>query len=466
MACWRMLAVALVTTTPLAAQQDTLRLGRPGAAAGDTALLAKPTPTATLTLSQALEQARSSNPTFRQALNQVTPAKVGVRAAWGDYLPTLNASGGVTWTGSGQTIFGGTTFNQPSAIGSNYSIDAGWSLSGATFFNTGRAKATQKAVEADVDAARIAVGSDVATQYLNGMQAAATSDVARQQVRRNFEFLTLTRARNRVGQTSLFDVRQAEVTYNNSEVDLLRTLQLEQEAKIELFRLMGINPPAPIEQIALTDSFPTTEPEFDIPALVREAGENNPQLQALRARERAAASNVKAAQSQYFPSLSAFANKSGFTNQFSDTTGGNFNTGDFPFKFQGQPPMAGIGISLPIFTGFQRDLQVSQAHAQQKDFQEQVREQELGIGATVNSRVIGVETAWRAMGVQDRSRLAARDQLKLAEERYRLGSGTVLEVSDALNAVTGADASYVNAVYDYHRAMVALFAVLGRRYNN
>ena len=76
------------------------------------------------------------------------------------------------------------------------------------------------------------------------------------------------------------------------------------------------------------------------------------------------------------------------------------------------------------------------------------------------------ETAWRAMAVQDRSRAAARDQLKLAEERYRLGSGTVLEVSDALNAVTGADASYVNAVYDYHRAMVALFAVLGRRYNN
>ena len=148
------------------------------------------------------------------------------------------------------------------------------------------------------------------------------------------------------------------------------------------------------------------------------------------------------------------------------STGGNFNTGDFPFKFQGQPPVAGIGISLPIFTGFQRDLQVSQARAQRKDLVEQVRAQELAIGATVNSRVIGVETAWRAMAVQDRSRAAARDQLKLAEERYRLGSGTVLEVSDALNAVTGADASYVNAVYDYHRAMVALFAVLGRRYNN
>jgi outer membrane protein TolC len=54
----------------------------------------------------------------------------------------------------------------------------------------------------------------------------------------------------------------------------------------------------------------------------------------------------------------------------------------------------------------------------------------------------------------------------LAEERYRLGSGTALEVSDALNAVTAADAAYVNAVYDYHRAVVALLATVGRDYVN
>jgi hypothetical protein len=53
-----------------------------------------------------------------------------------------------------------------------------------------------------------------------------------------------------------------------------------------------------------------------------------------------------------------------------------------------------------------------------------------------------------------------------AEERYRLGSGTVLELSDALNAVTRADAAYINAVYDNHRALVALFASIGRDYPN
>jgi len=56
----------------------------------------------------------------------------------------------------------------------------------------------------------------------------------------------------------------------------------------------------------------------------------------------------------------------------------------------------------------------------------------------------------------------AREQLQLAQDRYRLGSGTALEVADAQNAVTRAEVDYVSAVYDYHLAVVALEASVGR----
>ena len=55
-----------------------------------------------------------------------------------------------------------------------------------------------------------------------------------------------------------------------------------------------------------------------------------------------------------------------------------------------------------------------------------------------------------------------RDQLRLAQDRYRLGAGTALEVSDAQNAVQRAEGDYVNAVYDYHKAIAALEAAVGR----
>jgi outer membrane protein TolC len=452
MASWRMFVLPLMAS-PLAAQ--------------DTTLLAKPAYTASLTMSEALGQARQSNVGLRQAQIQTTPAGVAVRSAYGDFIPRFTAQGGVVYAGDGQTIVAGRPVGNPANWSSNYSLDLNLSISGATFFNTGQAKANRDAASADVESARIGMLADVATQYLNGLQAEANAEVARQQLKRNYDFLSLSRARNRVGQASLFDVRQAEVTYNNSEVDLLRTLQQEQEAKLELYRRIGTQPPTDVKLIALTDTFPTRDPSFDVPALIREAEENNPQLVALRARENAAGASVKAAKSQFFPTLNFFAQKAGQTLEFvGDPVVGVPPSGDFPFGFEGQPVVAGVGISLPIFTGFQRDLDVSRAHAQQRDFREQVRQQELDIGAQVQGRTIAVETAWLAIAVQDRSRSAARDQLKLAEERYRLGSGTALEVSDALNAVTAADAAYVNAVYDYHRAVVALTATVGRDYVN
>jgi outer membrane protein len=80
----------------------------------------------------------------------------------------------------------------------------------------------------------------------------------------------------------------------------------------------------------------------------------------------------------------------------------------------------------------------------------------------VHARYLGLNTAFQAIAVQAASRDAARDQLRLAQDRYRLGAGTALELSDAQNAVQQAEGGYINAVYDYHKAMAALEAAVGR----
>jgi outer membrane protein len=80
----------------------------------------------------------------------------------------------------------------------------------------------------------------------------------------------------------------------------------------------------------------------------------------------------------------------------------------------------------------------------------------------VQARHLALKAAYEAIAVQAANRVAARDQLRLAQDRYRLGAGTSLEVSDAQNAVQQAEADYVNAVYFYHKAVVALEAAVGR----
>jgi outer membrane protein len=134
----------------------------------------------------------------------------------------------------------------------------------------------------------------------------------------------------------------------------------------------------------------------------------------------------------------------------------------WPFGYTRQPWSISLGVSLPLFDGFSRAARVSQARASADDARESLRSQQLLIDGQVQAELLAVTTNWQAAQIADTNRTAAQEQLTLARERYRLGSGTALEVADAQNAVTQAEASYINAVYDYHTAVVGLEAAVGR----
>ena len=91
-----------------------------------------------------------------------------------------------------------------------------------------------------------------------------------------------------------------------------------------------------------------------------------------------------------------------------------------------------------------------------------MRARALLVRTDVESRYLAIQTSHRAIIVQQANREAARDQLRLAQDRYRLGSGNSLELSTAQNEVVRAEGDYINAVYDYHKAIAALEAAVGR----
>jgi outer membrane protein len=488
------------------------------ASAQDSAQAPLPSRSVGLSLGDALQQARANSPVYRQALNDAGPAQWGVRNAYGSLLPSLTVGSDFGYTGTGQFDFGAGLTRQTSAfLSSAYNLGIQWQLSGRSLHAPSQQRALQRATDEDIGAAGIGLTAEISSQYLTGLQAAAQVGVARQQVRRNEDFLALAKARHRVGQTTLLDVRQAEVTKGTSDVALLRAVQAENEAKLDLLRRMGIEPPVSIDQIVLTDSFPVTAPDFQLDSLLALSERQNPGLRSLRARGHAAQLDVGAAKTDFLPTLSVRAGWSGFTQQFTNQdlllenalTAGQTQAADcqynnavrtglslggqtancysaaglvdggaallepveqqvltrngvFPFTYTGEPFGANLTISLPIFTGFSRSLRLSQARAQEDDAQEEVRARRLQVRTDVHSRYLGLQTAYQAIGVQGASREAARDQLRLAQDRYRLGAGTALEVADAQNAVQRAEGDYVNAVYDYHKAIAALEAAVGR----
>jgi len=497
---------------------------------------AAPTPTASLqaapdvslSISDAISTALANNPAYLQVLNDESPASMAVKSAYATFIPSASVSGGFNYTGSGSSNFGGTNVVKTSAsVGSNYSIDLGWTLDGRTIYEPGRAKAGLRTTQQQIDAANVQLRTAVLQAYLEVLRTNARIDVVTKQVARNQVFLDLANARNQVGQATLIDVRQAEVTLGQSKVDLVVAKQQNADARLDLYRLMGVAAPDPLERVTLTDSFPVASPAYDLDSLLALAAEVNPTLLAAEAASDASRYELSAVKSEYFPTLRVQANWSGYTQEYTDTTtlidqaygsasataanctfqnqviqgltygpggipgqpnGGIINDCNgfaglnaagtaldpavqqqiinansvFPWDFTTQPFQVFAGLSLPIFNGLQRETRVSAAKARRDDAMEQVRTEAIQVRTAVTSRYLAVGATYEAIDVAVANRAAATDQLTLAQDRYRLGSGSALEVADAENAVQRAEGTYVDAVFAYHRAVAALAEAVGR----
>jgi outer membrane protein len=511
----RLLACGLLVPTLAYAQQPTTP--------APTATLQAPA-AASLSLADALSTALAQNPDYAQWLNNERPANMAVKSSYATFIPSATVSGGFNYTGSGSSNFGGTNVVKTSAsVGSSYSIDLGWTLDGRVLAAPGESKANLRATQQQIDAANVQLRSAVLVQYLNVLQTNARIDVVTQQVKRNQVFLDLARARYQVGQATMLDVRQAEVTLGQSNVDLLVARQQNADARLELYRLMGVPAPEPVEQVRLTDSFPVTAPAFSLDSLLALAATVNPSLLAAQASSDATKWNVRAVKGDYFPTLRVQANWSGYTQEYTDdqtlldqayssATGTAANcefqnalinqiggvpgypnggvipncniyaglnlpgtalnpvtsqqiinaNNVFPWDFTTQPFQVFAGLSWPIFNGLQRETRVSEAKARRDDASEQLRAQGLLIRTQVTSRYLAISATYEAIGVAEANRIAAADQLRLAQDRYRLGNGTALELSDSEGAVQRAEGTYVDAVFAYHKAVAALEEAVGR----
>src|SRR3989441_9091053 len=278
----------------------------------------KPATTAGLSLSDAIAVAREKNPAYRQAQNNRAPAAWGVRGAYSSlFIPSISASGGMSYTGPGSQTFLSSSFTQSvSTVSSFYDLGLSWQLSGTTLSQPGLAKAQQRATDADVAGAENALVTGIKQQYLTVLQTRAQADLAQKTLQRNEEFLKLAQARYGVGQATLIDVRQAQVARGQAEVALLRAQTAVSVEKLRLFEQMGVTPPVDDAAVQLTDTFSVETPVWQLTDLLTMAEQQNPALKALRAREGAAAWSVRAATSSYGPALSVSAGGGGVTPHF------------------------------------------------------------------------------------------------------------------------------------------------------
>jgi outer membrane protein len=487
------LATASAAISPVAA----------AAQAGGTTTTA---PGTVLTLADAIALARKNNPGLASATNARRTAASIVRAANGAFLPTVNTSADAGFREGRQTFFQGQAFGSTNdQLSTDVSASASLNISVGALNDRRQAYFNQSATETDIVAAAQNLRINVTTQYLTALQAQARAALQDTLVTTTSAQLQLARARLQVGSGTQLDVSRAEVADGQQRVAAINARNQTAIEIVRLFQQIGVAPTSG----ARLDPNLAAAPNVDLQAILDMARKSNPVIEGLRLRGEGYERAIASARGSYFPSLALSASLSGFTNRYTNTgtliSSGQANVlssrascirseevraalnlsnqlsqcqaisftpaaeqtirdaqAKYPFDFTRNPYSLQAVFSLPVFNGFRREQAVEQAIVQRRNAANDLRTQELKVTADVSAAYLSLTTSQQTVTLQEQIVATARTVLTLAQERYRVGAISLVELVQARGDFEKAETDRINAVYDVQRAFTALEAAVGR----
>jgi outer membrane protein len=464
-------------------------------------------PPATLTLDEAISIARHNNPAFLTTVSNRRSADAAVRSSYGALLPSVDASLAGRYQQGGQQVFNGLAFSSNSdAVQSQYGVNVSYTLNSATIFNPTLARANRDAAEADVNGASELLRATVTQEYINVLQAQARAALSDSLEQTTAGQLELAKARQAVGAGTILDVRRAEVAEGQAQVNALTAHNAADVEMLRLFQQLGVAQPA---NVVLTTRFEISPPNVTLDSVLTLARAKNPTLLAFKSREHAATMGVRSVAGQYAPTLQLSTGWGGNAYQYTNnsfvlgnlTQGylsqrsqcfsldslrtavgmGSLNCGSvlppltaadssaalaqnnqFPFKFTRAPMSLTAFLSVPIFDNLNREQRLEQAQVSRDNAKYSVRATELRLTADVTQAWLDLQTALRTVELQQVNAQRAREELSYAEERYKVGAATFLDVTTSRGTFEQAQIDRLNSVYNYHKAFAALESAVGR----
>jgi outer membrane protein len=116
----------------------------------------------------------------------------------------------------------------------------------------------------------------------------------------------------------------------------------------------------------------------------------------------------------------------------------------------------GVNVDIPVFNGFLFTARSREASLRAQAMQERLRDVRTRIARDVRNSWLNAKTAYDRLAVTQQLLDQANLALNLAESRYKLGLGSIVELSQAQLQQTQAQISNVGAGYDYRLALAIL----------
>ncbi len=407
--------------------------------------------TPTITLAEAIAKAQLAQPSVVAAQGAVGRAAAQYKTSWGSYIPslTLNSSYGTSFSEQPFVNNAGEL-----TVGNSYSQSLSNTLSASvdlfTGFRRGAQMSSAKATEAAADAGLIDAEYQTALSakqtFFGALAANELVRVREASLKRAEEQLSVSVSKLQAGSATRSDSLRSLVTLGNSRLQLLNALTTVATTEANLGRLVGMDG----RVRALPDSAYLVVTAIGDTATIRTDAENNsPRVRAAQAQADAARANVKASKAAWWPQL----NLSG---RYSYNAS---NSADYQF-FNSRS--ASLGLSYPIFNQFQRDQSIVNASTNADAASSTAADAKRQVDASLTARLAELDAARAQIDITGTSLVAATEDLRVNQERYRVGAATIVDVLSSQEALSQAEVDVIQARYNYLIAKAQIEALIGR----
>ncbi|MEE9464406.1 MAG: TolC family protein [Candidatus Neomarinimicrobiota bacterium] len=404
--------------------------------------------TPALSLNQLVAIALDNNSNIRLAERGLSAAKAERRGSYAGLIPSLQASMNRDMDPKAIQLASGYTV-EPEPYSSSMSISQTLFDGGAAWYNRRDGKYAVAAAQAQQDQTHLQVVLGVKQAYYRLLSNQELLEVAREALELSRRQLELVEERYRLQAVRESDLLKARVSVGQREADYHRAVQALAASAADLNVVVGQDPHLPIN--AQRDTLSIT-PIPDREMAYSLLSNNNPTLRAQDLAVERAWLNAKAQRGVMLPTVSL---------SYSGNALGREMGAVFSLDSLSNNSATRLNIYFPLFTGMRNSSNYSRMRYAALAEEERLELTELDLKRQLENTLLDLEALHKIHPITQDVLASAEADVRLADEQYRLGAISILDLLDAQVSLITARSSMVRTTYDIKIAAAQLDALMG-----
>jgi len=404
-----------------------------------------------LTLEEAVEIALQQNISIQQAQNNLGRNQAEIRSAQGAFLPNLNASTsgnrntGQQFNQSTLQLESVTTYSMSGNMNTQVPIFTGWQ----NISNLRRAQTDYTASQNEFTRLREEIIFLTASEYLQVLLNKELLNIAKENLETSKKQLEQVDAQVEVGMRPIVDLFNQEAVVANNELLVIQRENALNISKVRVSRILQLDPLKDYEFVTPGIDEASLSPKiFELPVLIQTALSNRRDIASRELRIQSSEYALRAARSGWMPRLTAGAN---FNTSYLDTYRflGERRTFTDQFFDERISYSVGLTLNIPIFDRFQTRTNVVNRRIDIKNARLALQDQQSLVFQEVRQAYNDYISLIQEMTSTEKALVAAEKAFETQQERYNVGSATLIELTTANAEFVNAASNRIQTVYRF-----------------